>query len=290
MNEPRRIGAGVEDISLKRCHVLLSQLINPDGSYNFKSIEDALAEGPIVLKIMCNDPSARQHFHGESMPVLGVPSTMAHLVRPYQHEGIGLCYEYEYNDTLFGLVLNNFIAELGTRFDGHPNLLAVEAGLFGAYGEGSTWAKGKTPMIGKKIQRRVFSQYLHFFPTTPVLVRLYRQLPHDKTQISVGYEFANREKPLGLHCDSFGTEGGYEELNQLNEFQGILKRTIAGAELYPPMTVELLTTRFGELKQKVKEHGLSYVKLNRRLIEGNKEALDNLYELDRIIKGAEGMK
>lgn len=288
MNKIRPIG--VEGISFKRLDILLSDIVNTNGSHNFKVIEDALAKGPIILKIMCNDPNRRIDFGADSMPVLGVPITMAHLAVLYKHEGKGYCYEYRYNSWPFSLVVNNLIAELGTRFDGHPNLLAVEVGLFGAWGEGSTWAKGKTLMFGKKLQRRVFSQYLHFFPTTPVLVRIYKQLPRDPSEISVGWEFANREKPPGLHVDSYGTKGGYEEMDQAKDFPGIHDKTIFGVELYPPMTVELLTTRFDELKQKVKDHGLSYIKLNRRLIEGNKEALDNLYELDRIIKGAEGMK
>jgi hypothetical protein len=287
--EPRRIGAGVEGISFRRAWFLLSDLITAAGEYNWKVLDDALkCDLPVSLRIMCNDPNRRMSFHGQSMPQVGLPAPMACLLKPYNHEGRGICFEVDYNDPLFRLVVGNFIAALGLRYDGHPNILVAEVGVLGQWGEWTTWRKGTSLLFGKKIQRHVIDLMLFYFKTTPVTGRHYRAPVRDKTAVSVGWEFASRDKPLGLHVDNILSGPVEVDLAQLDEFPDVWRRTLVGGEVAVPKWATCLNTDYDRLVELVKRYHISY--LHGQFKPKNDIEAERLADLDFILRNQTGYR
>ena len=280
---------GIEGISWRRAPLLLSDLIAPNGEYAWKPLNDALSgDLPIVLRISCNNPSRRISFHGFSTPQTGIPAPMSHLLRPYKDDGFGMCLEADYDDPLFKLVANNFISELGTRYDGHENLMAVEIGMFGQYGEWTTWRAGKSLRYGKKTQREIISAFNFWFKKTHVLGRWVEAPARDQTCVSVGWEFMSGGKPMGIHIDDLMGPFDMDAYNAMKRL-GLLdatKKTLFGGEVLPDLQKACLNERFDELREKIKIYNIGYLYWGYK--PNNDQEAKRLRDLDELLKTGTG--
>ena len=101
----------------------------------------------------------------------------------------------DYEDQNLRKAIKNFIAALGTKYDGDPRIGFITAGLLGTWGEWHTYPKDEL-FASNTVQAEVMDAYESAFKTTPVLLRYpagentYRKAP-------------NAKRKLGYHDDSF---------------------------------------------------------------------------------------
>ncbi|MHB1307458.1 MAG: DUF4832 domain-containing protein [Limisphaerales bacterium] len=101
----------------------------------------------------------------------------------------------DYEDPQLRAALTNFIAALGSRYDGDPRLGFVTAGLLGTWGEWHTHPRNDL-WASQAAQVEVMEAYQAAFHRTPVLLR-YPAGDADPVYA------ANHRRPLGYHDDSF---------------------------------------------------------------------------------------
>ncbi len=272
---------GVEKISFNRCQPLLKDLVqttNGFGYVNTNTVFNAIAKGPSVLKVIVNDPNQRCTVHGQSVPIFGLPGYLTHLARPYNHQGRGICIEVDYNDPLFVKTAVNLIHNIGDQYDGHPNLAAVMAGILGAWGEGTTFAKGQSLLYSKTTQRAIFDAYKRAFKKTTVLCRVLTATPGDKSSISVGCEYVSGYNPFGVHVDNFMHPNDRHVLADVEKY-GVKE---IGVELMTELVKECLNERYGELVEKCQRYNVKFVQWGG--YSPNAEEWERLKELDALIR------
>lgn len=76
-------------------------------------------------------------------------------------------WEPDYGDPLFLEKKCRLVAELGRRYDGHPNLDHVDIGSLGRWGE---WHCAAVPMPPFAARKRIIAAYLQAFSKTPLLM------------------------------------------------------------------------------------------------------------------------
>jgi hypothetical protein len=72
--------------------------------------------------------------------------------------------EPDYSDPIYLAKHGEFIAELGRRYDGHPNLEFLDIGSYGIWGEWHT-----THPASFAVRQQIIDMYLHAFPTTTLV-------------------------------------------------------------------------------------------------------------------------
>lgn len=102
----------------------------------------------------------------------------------------------DYEDPRLRAALTNFIAALGSRYDGDPRLGFLTAGLLGTWGEWHCHPHSEW-FASKAVQTEVMDAYEAAFHRTPVLLR-YPAGEADHAHA------ANHRRPFGYHDDSFG--------------------------------------------------------------------------------------
>lgn len=101
----------------------------------------------------------------------------------------------DYEDADLRECLQNFIAALGSRYDGDPRVAYITAGLLGTWGEWHTYPRDEL-WASKTVQREVLTAFESAFQKTPVLLRY----PAGKGHYA---QAANHDRPFGYHDDSF---------------------------------------------------------------------------------------
>ena len=123
----------------------------------------------------------------------------------YGNDDVSLCPDYE--NPLLDQALTNFIAALGARYDGDPNIAFLELGLLGYWGEWHTYPETNW-FASVSVQNEVLAAYTNAFHKTKLLVRW--------PAGSLGYATL----PIGYHDDSFA----YETIDPpAYNFLGLLK-------------------------------------------------------------------
>ena len=102
----------------------------------------------------------------------------------------------DYADTHLRLMLKNFIAEFGKKYDGDVRLGYITAGLLGTWGEWHDWPRDEL-FAKKDVQAEVMDAYEAAFKTTPVLLRYPAGERHNA-------HAPNAARKFGFHDDSFG--------------------------------------------------------------------------------------
>jgi hypothetical protein len=101
----------------------------------------------------------------------------------------------DYENLLLRETLQEFIRELGRRYDGDPRIGYITAGLLGTWGEWHTHPRSDL-WASKEVQREVLDAYQQSFQKTPVLLRY----PAGEDDLRYA---PTHTRPFGYHDDSF---------------------------------------------------------------------------------------
>ena len=101
----------------------------------------------------------------------------------------------DYNDPRLRAALKNFIAAMGTKYDGDPRIGFITAGLLGTWGEWHEYPR-EDLFASKETQAEVLDAYAAAFRITPVLLRYPTGDDH-------WIYSKNADRPFGYHDDSF---------------------------------------------------------------------------------------
>jgi hypothetical protein len=107
----------------------------------------------------------------------------------------GHSFTPDYADPRLRRAMTNFIAALGTRYDGDPRVAFITAGLLGSWGEWHNHPR-RDLWSSKAVQTEVMDAYEAAFKKTPVLLR-YPTGEGDRDYAP------NHMRRLGYHDDSF---------------------------------------------------------------------------------------
>jgi hypothetical protein len=126
----------------------------------------------------------------------------------------------DYESSKLREALTNFIAAFGKRYDEHPDIAFIEAGLLGAWGEWLPVSRG-APTASAEVQQEILRAFEAAFHTTKILVRF-------PTAFSI-------ERAFGYHDDWFGRIGEmksrFEKIGVTNSL--VWQREPMGARLHP---------------------------------------------------------
>ena len=78
----------------------------------------------------------------------------------------------DYADPLFRSATESLVAEAGRRYNGHPNLFAIDIGTLGFWGEWHNWEVPGNPMSDRVGRRWAVELYLKAFPDTHKIMLL----------------------------------------------------------------------------------------------------------------------
>lgn len=107
----------------------------------------------------------------------------------------GDCETPDYENPLLRKTLQNFIGEMGKRYDGDARIGFITAGLLGLWGEWHDYPRQKL-FASKSVQAEVMDAYAAAFKKTPILLR-YPAGENDE------YHASNHRRHFGYHDDSF---------------------------------------------------------------------------------------
>jgi len=101
----------------------------------------------------------------------------------------------DYSDKNLRRCLQDFVMEMGKRYDGDPRIAYITAGLLGTWGEWHTYPRDDL-WASKEVQTEILNAYAKAFTKTPILLRY----PAGKD----AYHHApTYDQPFGYHDDSF---------------------------------------------------------------------------------------
>lgn len=116
-------------------------------------------------------------------------------VTPWKHEGV-LNFAPDYQDPRLRLAVDQFVAALGSKYDGDPRIGCITMGLLGHWGEWHSYPRSETLFPGKAYQKHVMNQFAEHFKQTQVLMRY----PAGNDN---GTYASNAHSSFGFHDDSF---------------------------------------------------------------------------------------
>ena len=116
----------------------------------------------------------------------------------YYHEGEGPLWVPDFEDPMFKEAHFRLIAELGKRYDGHPDLDYVDIGSVGLWGEWHMSGTGvEMPLVRTRLE--IIDAYLRAFPKTPKLMLIGDR---DAMKHAIG-------RRCGWRADCLGDMGGF---------------------------------------------------------------------------------
>jgi hypothetical protein len=130
-------------------------------------------------------------------------------------------------DPLYLKRFGKLIRELGTRFDGHPDLELVDVSIVGAWGEGAGSEQLKAGTL-----EALLDCYLESFRQTPLVLQL-------KDERATRYALSKR--PVGWRVDCLGDMGGFSKTwSHMNDYypQELIRTGMQDAWRRAPVTME----------------------------------------------------
>lgn len=253
----------------------LNSVIKGEGNYDWSQLETALnaAKGRglnSIVRFSPDIPAAPGTAKGVNT---GIPQYLV-------DEGLVVAYD---NKSYSGLSLNyteervmqcllDFIEAFGTRYDGDPRLVAVEAGLIGHWGE---WhISAGIPAATMYQYRDVIEKYEANFHTTHVMLR--------KAWM---FDYRHKTYAVGLHNDLFGSPdySADESIENLVKLRAdkLWKEHPIGGELIPTLQTQIFTgaesARTVDFKRRAAESHTSFL-LARRVQNLSGNNLQNAIE------------
>jgi hypothetical protein len=184
--------------SMEFRYLALSELVKGPGEYDFRALEDLLDDvasrgNQTVFRIMLEYPG-RTNLIPRFLIDAGLTvhryentNTAPRPPRPVETP--------DYENPLLRRTLQEFIRELGKRYDGDPRIGYITAGLLGTWGEWHTHPRWDL-WASKEVQREVLDAYQQSFQKTPILLRY--PAGEDDPRYAPTYD-----RPFGYHDDSF---------------------------------------------------------------------------------------
>jgi hypothetical protein len=190
-------GAGRERFphSLEFNYLPMNALVVGERQYDWSALETLLDEiagrgHQAVFRVFLEYPGRK----------IGVPQYLLDrglTVHRYANPDAGgkMVETPDYENPHLRAALRDFIAAMGTRYDGDPRIGYITAGLLGAWGEWHTYPRSDL-WASRDVQKEVLDAYEAAFRKTPVLLR-YPAGADDARHTP------NAERPFGYHDDSF---------------------------------------------------------------------------------------
>ena len=143
------------------------------------------------------DSTAYQGIEGVAADV---PAWYRALVGPWRKLAVAK-WLVDPEDPRYVQYFGGFIRELGKRYDGHPDLEAVDVSIVAAWGEGAG-----SELLTPPTRAALLDAYLESFPTTPLLM----QLADRQTN---GYVLARRDAGWRVDClGNMGLHGAWSHM------------------------------------------------------------------------------
>lgn len=167
-------------------------------------------------------------------PHLDVPEWYRSLVgEKNEWQPVGRKWMVDPEDPKYSFYFGRVIAELGKRYDGHPDLEAVDLSIVGAYGEGEG-----TEYLTEKTFKKLMDVYIDNFKKTP-LVPLLTIGDNETTK------YALSRADVGWRVDCIGDLGFFSEnFTHMHDFypQVIIKSGMKDAWRKAPVHLEVCGT------------------------------------------------
>jgi len=188
----------------------------------------------IIDQEMATAKERGQDFALRVMPANGTPKT-PDWVRKLGCKGVtyydGKSWMPDYSDPIYLEYMGRLVAELGKRYDGHPNLDHVDIGSLGHWGEWHV-SSVKMNMPSFEVKKKIIDMYLQAFKHTP-LVMLIGDAEGLRYAVSNG---------AGFRADCLGDMGGFSaNWCHMNDFypQAIAKGDVEDAWKKAPVVFEV---------------------------------------------------
>ncbi len=164
------------------------------GKYNWNYIDKALKTAherkqQLLLRVAP---------YGTKLPATDVPDWYRKIVGDtFINQSVIKHWQVDHEDPRYIKYFGSLIREMGKRYDGHPDLDAVDLSIIGAWGEGEY-----TELLSEKTMKALVDVYIESFTKTPFIM----QLTDLKTN-SYGLSKAS----LGWRVDCLGDLGFWAE-------------------------------------------------------------------------------
>ena len=136
--------------------------------------------------------------YGTKLPETDVPDWFREMVGDtYLNQSQVKHWQVDHEDPLYIKYFGDFIREMGKRYDGHPDLDAVDLSIIGAWGEGEY-----TKLLSATTMKALVDAYLESFRHTPLIMQL-----SDLKSNQYGLSKAN----VGWRVDCLGDLGFWAE-------------------------------------------------------------------------------
>lgn len=184
--------------SMEFSYLGLAKLVRGDGQYDFAELESLLDDvksrgNQTVFRIMLEYPGQKnlipQYLIDGGLVVHKYKNTNMAPLPPKNVE------TPDYENPALRKCLQDFVAEMGRRYDGDPRIAYITAGLLGTWGEWHTYPR-EDLWASKKVQVEILEAYQKAFSKTPILLRYPAGKDHYDKAATVNY-------PFGYHDDSF---------------------------------------------------------------------------------------
>jgi hypothetical protein len=173
--------------------------------------------------------------YGNKLPETDVPEWFREMVGDeYRDQALVGHWQVDHEDPLYIEHFGKLIHEMGKRYDGHPDLDAVDLSIIGAWGEGEY-----THLLSETTMKALVDAYIESFPYTPLIMQL-----SDRASTGYGLSKAN----VGWRVDCLGDLGIWaEEQNGFNHMhdkypQDIISFGLQDAWKKAPVSLEVCST------------------------------------------------
>lgn len=159
--------------------------------------------GPTVVRPVLNDPNRVTTVGGYKVCVPQVPTKWATTPIPYTHDD-RVAFEYRYRDIRERLI--EFVETVVRRYANDPNCVGIEMGVFGQWGEWTTWrhARDRYPKAteGYKLfdDDDVLAVFGPFVGRCRLFARSLGGVRWDSTSVGIGHRLT-----VDTYDDVFGT-------------------------------------------------------------------------------------
>lgn len=173
--------------------------------------------------------------YGTDLPEKDVPDWFRVMVGDqYKNQSVVKHWQVDHENPLYIEHFGNLIREMGKRYDGHPDLDAVDLSIIGAWGEGEY-----TNLLSEETMKALVDIYVESFKHTPLIMQL-SDLPSNQYGLSI----AN----VGWRVDCLGDLGIWaEEQDGFNHMhdkypQDIIRFGMQDAWKKAPVSLEVCST------------------------------------------------